>query len=364
MEFCSMIELRVKGSRKDPSIKTQLIVVRRKRKRLSLSIGWKRRKLVNGEGGEKVVKRELLVALKGELYFFKFIINPEEDNVEPRMIFGRSFLRLTKGLVDFGNMILTIYPDLTTFEDESDDELEANLSSVDLDGEFEVEKEITGEDFIKGYKAIREKNDQRVFVLPIRLEGNYERHALVDTGSNINVMPYRIYESLRRDQVKPINKKRSLCLTTLKRNPLEGTTTTFDGVCHQKFYVVKVQNAHGESDSDDNEEYCLKKDEIGKAHGNCNRTFKSRYNTNLARILPKQVYLPCIVDWTMLNTLVCGDVIEDMSEIKVYEMGGDQKLFTFEAWRRAFDINEPIYAELCHEFYATFEFDDLCLMMD
>ncbi|GKC39177.1 hypothetical protein Tco_1051561, partial [Tanacetum coccineum] len=60
------------------------------------------------------------------------------------------------------------------------------------------------------------------------------------------------------------------------------------------------------------------------------------YNTNLARILPKQVYSPCIMDWTVLNTLVYGDVIEDMSEIKVYEMGGDQELFTFEAWRRAF----------------------------
>ncbi|GJW60084.1 hypothetical protein Tco_0109419 [Tanacetum coccineum] len=27
--------------------------------------------------------------------------------------------------------------------------------------------------------------------------------------------------------------------------------------------------------------------------------------------------------------------------------------------KRAFDINEPIYTELCHEFYATFEFDEV-----
>ncbi|GJY11087.1 hypothetical protein Tco_0379272 [Tanacetum coccineum] len=27
-------------------------------------------------------------------------------------------------------------------------------------------------------------------------------------------------------------------------------------------------------------------------------------------------------------------------------------------WKRAFDINEPIYTDLCHEFYATFEFDE------
>ncbi|GJZ56940.1 hypothetical protein Tco_0612434 [Tanacetum coccineum] len=33
--------------------------------------------------GNKVVKKELIVALRGEIYFVKFIINPEEDDVEP-----------------------------------------------------------------------------------------------------------------------------------------------------------------------------------------------------------------------------------------------------------------------------------------
>ncbi|GJU68332.1 retrotransposon ORF1 [Tanacetum coccineum] len=40
-------------------------------------------------------------------------------------------------------------------------------------------------------------------------------------------------------------------------------------------------------------------------------------------------------------------------------MGSDEVLFTSEAWKRDFDINEPIYTELCHEFYATFEFDEV-----
>ncbi|GJZ51563.1 hypothetical protein Tco_0606078 [Tanacetum coccineum] len=52
------------------------------------------------------------------------------------------------------------------------------------------------------------------------------------------------------------------------------------------------------------------------------------------------------------------DVIEEMLEIKVYEIGGDEVLFTSKAWRRAFDINEPIYTELCYEFYATYEFKE------
>ncbi|GJS28356.1 hypothetical protein Tco_0488976 [Tanacetum coccineum] len=61
----------------------------------------------------------------------------------------------------------------------------------------------------------------------------------------------------------------------------------------------------------------------------------------------------------MLNTLGYGDTVGDMLEIKVNEMEGDEILFTSEAWRRAFDINEPIYTELCQEFYSTYEFDEV-----
>ncbi|GKE27605.1 hypothetical protein Tco_1442989, partial [Tanacetum coccineum] len=72
------------------------------------------------------------INLEGELYFVKFIINPEEDDVEPGIVFGRSFLRLTKGIVDFENGIITIYPDIITFNDNSDDELDDLLSNIDV----------------------------------------------------------------------------------------------------------------------------------------------------------------------------------------------------------------------------------------
>nr|GEW80746.1 reverse transcriptase domain-containing protein [Tanacetum cinerariifolium] len=48
-------------------------------------------------------KKEFIVALKGELYFVKSIINPKEDDVELEVIFGRSFMRLFNGIVDFGS---------------------------------------------------------------------------------------------------------------------------------------------------------------------------------------------------------------------------------------------------------------------
>ncbi|GKC45569.1 hypothetical protein Tco_1063291 [Tanacetum coccineum] len=68
--------------------------------------------------GKKLVKKEIIVALKGELYFVKFIINPKEDDFEPGFILGRSFLRLAKGVVDFGNGVTTNYPEPDPFEDD------------------------------------------------------------------------------------------------------------------------------------------------------------------------------------------------------------------------------------------------------
>ncbi|GKE87447.1 hypothetical protein Tco_1564922, partial [Tanacetum coccineum] len=68
---------------------------------------------------EKLVKRELLVSLKGEFYFVKFIINPEEDDVEPSVILGRSFMRLANGVADFGNGVIIIHPELDPFLDNS-----------------------------------------------------------------------------------------------------------------------------------------------------------------------------------------------------------------------------------------------------
>ncbi|GJS51372.1 hypothetical protein Tco_0624734 [Tanacetum coccineum] len=39
-------------------------------------------------------------------------------------------------------------------------------------------------------------------------------------------------------------------------------------------------------------------------------------------------------------------------------MGENKEIFTYEAWRRAFDIREPIYTKSCHEFFSTYECDE------
>ncbi|GJR79894.1 hypothetical protein Tco_0150679 [Tanacetum coccineum] len=83
-----MTELRAKEISMDPNIMIQQIVEKEKRSKLLLFIERRLKKLVSDLSGVR-----------------------EEDDVEPGVIFGRSFLRLTKGIVDFGNGILTIYPE-------------------------------------------------------------------------------------------------------------------------------------------------------------------------------------------------------------------------------------------------------------
>nr|GFB30541.1 hypothetical protein [Tanacetum cinerariifolium] len=67
------------------------------------------------KSGNKVFKKELIIALRGEIYVVKFILNPKEDNVETGVVFERSFLRLTKEIADFGTRTVTIYPELNPF---------------------------------------------------------------------------------------------------------------------------------------------------------------------------------------------------------------------------------------------------------
>nr|GFA82243.1 hypothetical protein [Tanacetum cinerariifolium] len=55
----------------------------------------------------------------------------------------------------------------------------------------------------------------------------------------------------------------------------------------------------------------------------------------------------------------CDGEIDDMLIIRLHEARSNENIFTYVAWIRDFNINEPIYAELCHEFYSTYEFDEV-----
>nr|GFA16983.1 hypothetical protein [Tanacetum cinerariifolium] len=56
----------------------------------------------------------------------------------------------------------------------------------------------------------------------------------------------------------------------------------------------------------------------------------------------------------------CGEVIDDMLTIKLFMAGINEEIFTSESWTNSFNIDEAIYSELRHEFYSTYEFDEVC----
>ncbi|GJY89430.1 reverse transcriptase domain-containing protein [Tanacetum coccineum] len=92
----------------------------------------------------------------------------------------------------------------------------------------------------------------------------------------------------------------------------------------------------------------------------CNRKAKSRYNSRLENLLPKLIYSPQIVEWQLLHKIGCGEEIDQMLKISLKEAQSGEEIFFSMAWVRAFNIREPIYPELCREFYATYEFDEVC----
>ncbi|GKA82081.1 hypothetical protein Tco_0788829 [Tanacetum coccineum] len=172
------------------------------------------------------------------------------------------------------------------------------LDKMKLDGMNKEEEEaiirIKGEALIKKY-------DPGAFVILIRLEGKINLNALVDTGSDINVILYRIYKELGGEEVKNVKKgismlnhskeepmrplRNVLCqvgVTTIIEkflildmpidrdtpilvgrgfmhtcggilNIIDNITSTFDGICHQTFCAAKTSLDTAESDSDDEE---------------------------------------------------------------------------------------------------------------
>ncbi|GJX16880.1 gag protease polyprotein [Tanacetum coccineum] len=253
---------------------------------------------------------------------------------------------------------------------------------------------------IKG-EALKEKDDPGAFIFPIRLEGKVNEYALADTGSDINTMPYRIYETLGREEMKKIDRG----ITMINHTQAEAMGKLSNVLCQvgvttiiAKFLILDIPIdptrfdvlRTAESDSDDEEEYVIKRYNFGaliygpvwkKAvsflgslpiplkqvnwkpdykgsytkEEEATRQWRTEirltdpYNTRLAQLLPRHIYSPCIVNWDVLNRMGCDREIDDMLRIRVCEAESDEEIFTSMAWIRAFNINEPIYAKLCHD---------------
>ncbi|GJR86868.1 hypothetical protein Tco_0210879 [Tanacetum coccineum] len=152
--------------------------------------------------GNKVIKKELIVALRGKIYFVKFIINPEEDDVEPGVIFETE--EEEKSNDDWDHLLDFNIDDVPLLGEEGllpfickigeepiietvayHDKYKKILDEVwkdkvELDGNIVKEEE----DAVKRIKgeALKEKDDPGAFIFPIRLEGQVNENALANTG--------------------------------------------------------------------------------------------------------------------------------------------------------------------------------------
>ncbi|GKB25456.1 hypothetical protein Tco_0864857 [Tanacetum coccineum] len=100
-------------------------------------------------------------------------------------------------------------------------------------------------------------------------------------------------------------------------------------------------------------------DEAGSSRSNSSRQYEI-----MEEVMLPQVHHEFLL-WEGCNKeaksrIGCDGEIDKMLRIKLREAGSNEEIFTSVAWIRAFNINEPIYSELCHEFYSTYEFDEVC----
>ncbi|GKB66992.1 hypothetical protein Tco_0928404, partial [Tanacetum coccineum] len=133
-------------------------------------------------------------------------------------------------------------------------------------------------------KALKEKYDPGAFIFPIRLEGKVNENELVETGSDINTMPYWIYEQLGREEIKKVDRG----ITMINHTQAEAMGILMNVLCQvgvtiiiAKFMILDIpidRDAPTISDSDDEEEYEIKKNKFGApiygpkpaAYLNCN----------------------------------------------------------------------------------------------
>ncbi|GKF14126.1 hypothetical protein Tco_0055588 [Tanacetum coccineum] len=166
------------------------------------------------------------------------------------------------------------------------------------------------------------------------------------------------------------------------------TFTTIDGLTRQTFRAARSEKTRiAESDSDDEEDYVIKRNEMGTPIHN-SRPIRYQNNTNPAENMTlstlesvinpfrkisvwkkavsflgssrakrsrnfetvKEALLPDVHheflewrDWQLLHKIGCGDEIDQMLKISLKEAQSEEEIFFSVAWMRAFNICEPIY---------------------
>nr|GEY05162.1 hypothetical protein [Tanacetum cinerariifolium] len=194
---------------------------------------------------------------------------------------------------------------------------------VELDGKTVKEEE----DVVKRIKgeALKEKDDPGAFIFPIRLEGKVNENALADIRFDV----LSIVESDSDDEEEYVIKRNRFGTPIYGPKPAPYLNST-----NLEYRSSAIQTTLGTHD-----------EEAGSSQSKC-----PRQNETMEEVLLPQVHYEFLL-WE-------GCSRDAKSRLR--EAGSDEEIFISVAWIRAFNINEPINVELCHEFYSTYEFDKVC----
>ncbi|GKB10661.1 hypothetical protein Tco_0844584 [Tanacetum coccineum] len=334
--------------------------------------------------------------------------------LKPGVIFGRSFLRLTKAITDFEARTVTIYPDIDPFLEETKEE---GKSNDDWDHLFDFNIDdvpLLGEEGLLPFvckigKSIRNKKrateNLNFFYQDIGTSSSAEGHLTQEEASKEAIAIRIIWkdkveldgkiikeeeEAVKRIKGEALKEKEhpGAFIFPIRLERQVGVTTLI-----AKFLIldilidrdspIVVGRGFLQSDSDDEEEYQIKRNKIGapiygliynkeneheiiKTMGTNDDEAVSSRSKRLRHETMEEVLLPQVHHEFLIwegcsrdakSRMGCDGEIDDILRIRLHETRSDEEIFTSVAWIRAFSINKPIYFELCHEFYSTYEFD-------
>ncbi|GJT25009.1 hypothetical protein Tco_0894946 [Tanacetum coccineum] len=248
--------------------------------------------------GNKMVKKELIVALRGEIYFVKFIINLEEDDVEPGVILERTFLRMTKAIIDFGDGTVTIYPDIDPFLEYIEEE-EKSLDDWDHLLDFNLDDvPLLGEEELPPFVCKMGKSNRNKKRAMENLNFFYQ-----DMGTSSSVVGHLTQEEAKKEALAIRISRKFALLKEKDKVELDGK------IMKEEEEVVQKIKGKALKEKDD----------------------------------PGAFIFPIRLEGLTMGT-------------HDYEAGSS---ISKRSRQHETVKSEPIYAEFCHEFYSTYEFDEV-----
>ncbi|GKA73418.1 hypothetical protein Tco_0779720 [Tanacetum coccineum] len=245
---------------------------------------------------ENLISNEFTVKLCLD---YEFIINPEEDDFVPGVILGISFLRLSRGIIDFSNGRQTssihIGPSTSsgrylTQEEEEKEELAIRISQIYalLEEERHVIETMAYNDKYKKIlneilkdnveldgKTIKEDEESVKELKKVDRGITMIDHTQAEAMGKLSNVLYQVGVTriiakflildIPIDRDAPIMVGRGfLRMMGSLLNTSKRIFSTFDGVCHQTFRAARFDVLRtAESDSDDEEEYVIKRNKFG-----------------------------------------------------------------------------------------------------